>query len=154
MLSTKDISYSVMSGTGWINEPFYSEIKKLMPLPCVDLLIVNKGRLLLMKRNNSPANGLWFTPGGRIRKGESIETAVIRKLKEETALEPISIKQAGVMSHVWPKVQTITVFYIVHVLSDKIVMNDEHSDYKWIKSVEEDTHPYIVYMINESKIFK
>jgi ADP-ribose pyrophosphatase YjhB (NUDIX family) len=127
-----------MSGPGWIDEPFYSKIKQIMPLPCVDLLVLK---------------GLWFTPGGRVYRGESLEAAVRRVLKEETGFEPVHINQVGVMSHVWPEVHTITVFYMVHVSSDKPEMNDEHDDYKWIRAIEDDTHPYIVNMVKKSRIF-
>ena len=143
-----------MYKTGWIDEPLYSKIKQVMPLPCVDLLIVNKGRLLLMKRTNTPGKGLWFTPGGRIYKGESLETTVKRVLKEETGLYPDSFKQVGAMSHDWAEVQTITVFYRVNVSTDKPEMNEEHDDYKWIEKVDDDIHPYIIYMIEKIGIFK
>ncbi len=143
-----------MSDIGWIDEPLYLKIKQVMPLPCVDLLIVNKGRLLLMKRTNTPAKGLWFTPGGRIYKGESLQAAVNRVLKEETGLDPDSIKQVGAMSHDWAEAQTITVFYTVNVSTDTPEMNEEHDEYKWIQEINDDLHPYIVYMIKESGIFK
>ena len=141
-----------MSKTGWIDEQLYLMIKQVMPLPCVDLLIVNKGRLLLMKRTNTLAKGLWFTPGGRIYKGESLEDAVKRVLGEETGLVPDSFEQVGAMSHDWTEVQTITVFYKVYVSTDKPEMNDEHDDYKWIEKVDDDIHPYVVYMIKKSGI--
>jgi len=149
-----EISYYAMSSAGWIDEPLYSEIIKVMPLPCVDLLILNKGRLLLMKRNNAPAKGLWFTPGGRILKGESLETAVRRVLMEETGLAPYSFTQVGAMSHNWPEAQTITVFYKVNVSNDIPELNDEHSDYKWIKEIDDDLHPYLAYMIEKTGIFE
>jgi colanic acid biosynthesis protein WcaH len=141
-----------MSESGWIDEPFYSKIKKMMPLPCVDLLVLHEGCLLLMKRNYPPEKGRWFTPGGRIYKGESIENAVRRVLEEETGLEPLSIKKVGVMSHVWPEVHSITVFHTVYVSSNKPRLNDEHDDYKWIRSIGDDTHPYIVQMVKEANI--
>jgi len=143
-----------MSNFGWIDEPLYSKIKQLMPLPCVDLLIIFKGSLLLMKRKNSPGRGLWFTPGGRIFRHESLEDAVVRVLKEETGLEALSINQIGAMSHDWPDVQTITVFYTIHVTCDKITMNDEHDDFMWIDNIEKDIHHYVVHMIKKSGIFK
>lgn len=139
---------------GWINEPLYSEIKELMPLPCVDLLIIHEDRLLLMKRRNQPGQGLWFTPGGRIYKNESIEDAVKRVLLEETGLIPTSIIQSGAMSHYWPEVQTITVFHRVEVTCKKVEMNNEHTDYKWVERLEESFHPYLKYMIKTAKIFK
>lgn len=141
-----------MSNFGWIDEPLYSKIKQLMPLPCVDLLIIFKGRLLLMKRKNNPGEGLWFTPGGRIYIHESLEAAVRRVLKEETGLDATSINQIGAMSHEWQEVQTVTVFYKIHVSCDKLIMNNEHDDYRWIDKIEKDLHPYVVHMIKKSGI--
>jgi len=143
----------IMTKPGWIEEPLYSQIRELTPVPCVDLLIVHNGRLLLMKRNNQPARGLWFTPGGRILKGETLETAVKRVLKDETGLTASKIIQCGAMSHNWSEVQNITVFYKVSVDSDIVKMNDEHEDYMWINKLDTDLHPYIVHMIQASKIF-
>ena len=143
-----------MSKPGWIPESFYTKIKQHMPLPCVDLLVTYNGQLLLMKRKNSPAKGLWFTPGGRILKNESIENAVKRVLQEETGLTPTSIKQYGIMSHIWPEVHTITVFYRVDVESDQVQMNEEHDDLKWITATGPEYHPYLRHMIMESNIFQ
>lgn len=87
-------------------------------------------------------------------KNESIENAVTRVLLEETGLTPVSITQCGVMSHNWPELQTITVFHRVEVKSEKILMNDEHDDIKWITEMDPELHPYLRYMITESNIFQ
>ena len=47
----------------WIEEPLYTTIKSVIPIPCVDLHVVHKGRLLLMLRYNEPGKDLWFSPG-------------------------------------------------------------------------------------------
>ena len=142
-----------MEKTGWIEEPLYSQIRQLVPLACVDLLVVHRGRLLIMKRNNPPAKGEWFTPGGRIFTGESIEEAVRRTLNEETGLEPVNIEQKGVASHFWPEVQTVTVIHRVEVTDDSVTLNSEHHDYKWIDDITEDLHPYVKIMIEIGGIF-
>jgi ADP-ribose pyrophosphatase YjhB (NUDIX family) len=139
--------------TGWIDEPLYSRIKALMPIATVDLLIVYRGRLLLMLRNNEPAKDEWFTAGGRILHGETIEQAVHRVLEEETGLTPEKIEMKGAMSHIWPNIQTITIFHRVDVANDDVKMNDEHRDYKWISEVTDDLHPYLKEMIEQSEIF-
>ena len=77
-----------------------------------------------------------------------------RVLKEETGIAPDSFTQAGAMSHIWPEAQTITVFYKVNVSNDIPELNDEHSEYKWIKEIDDDLHPYIVYMIEKTGIFE
>ena len=142
-----------MRPSGWIDEPEYSHIKKIMPLPVVDLLVVYEGKILLMKRNNPPLKNGWFTPGGRILLGESLEDAVKRTLIEETGLTAIRIEQKGTMSQIFDELQSITTFYFVEVNNDTVVMNDEHSEFTWISEIDDETHPYLKEMIETSNIF-
>jgi colanic acid biosynthesis protein WcaH len=137
----------------WIEPSKYEEIKTLMPLPCVDLLIIHDGKLLLMLRNNEPGKDLWFTPGGRILKGESLEQAVNRVLKKETGLDHDQIKQVATMCHYWPTTQTVTTYYTVKVDTGQITMNNEHRDHQWITEPTPDLHPYLTEMITNSRIF-
>ena len=60
-------------------DPEFRNIIDATPLVSVDLLVTNTGgELLLGKRVNRPAKGFWFVPGGRIRKNETIEDAILR----------------------------------------------------------------------------
>ena len=94
----------------WINDSLFTKIKANIPLVCVDLLVVYDERLLLMLRNNEPAKDLWFTLGGRVHKGETLESVVYRILQKETRLTPVHIEQKGAMSHFWSCTHTVTVF--------------------------------------------
>jgi colanic acid biosynthesis protein WcaH len=71
-----------------------------LPLVSIDLCIVCNGQLLLGKRNNRPAKGFLFTPGGRIRKNEALNSAFSRIASEELGLENYSISQNMLMG-VW-----------------------------------------------------
>jgi len=62
-----------------------------MPIVSVEALIVMDETLLFLRRNNQPAKGEWWFPGGRIRKGESLEEALRREVKEGTGLEVTAI---------------------------------------------------------------
>lgn len=53
------------------------------------------GRLLLVKRANPPAQGLWSIPGGRVEPGESAEDAVVREVLEETGLVVRVLREVG-----------------------------------------------------------
>lgn len=61
-----------------------------MPIATVDYIIIkehNRQELfLLAKRCNKPYKGQWYISGGRIIKGESITSALERKLEEELGL--------------------------------------------------------------------
>jgi len=137
-----------------IETELFDKIKKSMPIPCVDLLVAYKNSLLLMLRNNEPAKDLWFTPGGRIYRNEKLIDTVKRVLPEETGLQPTKITQVSTMSHIWPEAHTVTTYFRVEVDSDKVKLDPQHSDYKWIDKMEEDLHPYIVEMIENSGVFK
>lgn len=58
-----------------------------LPLVSVDWVLTNPaGELLVGQRLNAPARGAWFTPGGRIRKGEPLAAALQRVAAEELGL--------------------------------------------------------------------
>jgi len=137
-----------------IKPKLYDKIKKSMPLPCVDLLVTHNGNLLLMLRNNEPGKDLWFTPGGRIYRNESLKEAVKRVLSEETGLQPINITQISTMSHMWPTAHTVTTYYKVEVNSDKVRLDEQHREYRWINTMEDDLHPYLAEMIKNTGIFR
>jgi ADP-ribose pyrophosphatase YjhB (NUDIX family) len=56
-------------------------------IPCVGAIVVHEGRLLVVRRGRAPGRGLWSVPGGRVERGESLQTAVVREVAEETGLE-------------------------------------------------------------------
>ena len=136
-----------------IEPKLYDKIKKSMPLPCVDLLVNYKGSLLLMLRNNEPGKDLWFTPGGRIFKDEKLEDTVKRVLSEETGLRPTNITQISTMSHMWPEAHTVTTYYKVEVNTDKVKLDKQHRDHRWINTMEDGLHPYLAEMIKNTGIF-
>lgn len=59
------------------------------------IVIDGDGRLLLVRRANPPAQGLWSIPGGRVEPGEDDEAAVVRELREETALDGAVLGEVG-----------------------------------------------------------
>lgn len=74
----------------------YKKIVEVLPILCVDVIIRNsKGEYLLIKRANEPLKDQWWVIGGRVLKGESLEQAAKRKVKEEAGLEIDGIKTIG-----------------------------------------------------------
>jgi len=70
----------------FIPEPLYKKIIEVMPIPCVDAIIVHKGKFLLGQRINKPLRDEWCFVGGRVRKGELLKDAVHRHV------QPASVK--------------------------------------------------------------
>lgn len=52
----------------------------------------NQNQILMIKRDQPPAKGLWSIPGGKLEAGESMVAACKREIKEETGLDT-EIKQ-------------------------------------------------------------
>ncbi len=60
---------------------------RLAPLVAIDLIIRNsRNQALLGLRNNEPAKGFYFVPGGIILKNERLADAFARILQNETNL--------------------------------------------------------------------
>jgi len=57
------------------------------PYLAVSAAIVHDGRVLIVRRAQPPAYGLYTLPGGGVELGETLEQAVIREVREETGLE-------------------------------------------------------------------
>ena len=96
---------------------------------CIPLLKRNA------RRRTSPNK--WQTPSGFINEGESAEEAVLREVKEETALDGTIKKSGDVFDVIDEWARWIIIPFLILVKSDKVVIDTrEHSEFRWVK-VEE-----------------
>ncbi|MGR5177880.1 GDP-mannose mannosyl hydrolase [Vibrio mediterranei] len=113
------------------------------PLISIDLIVENKaGKVLLGYRNNRPAQGYWFVPGGRILKDERFKDAFSRLTEVELG-KRLVLSQAqflGPYEHLYPdnfSGDTFTTHYVV--LGYKVrwdrdladLPSEQHCDYRW-----------------------
>lgn len=120
------------------------KVVRLAPLIAIDLIIRNaQGQVLLGLRNNEPAKGWYFVPGGMILKNESLRDAFARILKNETNL-PGSIDDArriGVYEHFYPNNRFGDEGYGTHYVVLGYALNaadvaairqdDQHRELRW-----------------------
>src|SRR5262245_44771572 len=79
----------VVENSGLIPSELYRRILAVMPIVCVDLMVIDiAGLLLLLRRRDEPAKGQWWFPGGRVHLGETRAQSAARKLNEECGLGP------------------------------------------------------------------
>ena len=57
------------------------------PIVGVGAVVLDGGRVLLVKRAHEPLRGEWSLPGGAVDVGETLEEAIRREVREETCLE-------------------------------------------------------------------
>jgi len=63
------------------------------PILAVSAAIIRDGKVLIVRRARPPAGGLYTLPGGGVEVGETLIEAVVREVREETALaiEPVAL---------------------------------------------------------------
>lgn len=59
------------------------------PIVAVGAVILDAGRVLLVRRGQEPLKGEWSLPGGAVEAGETLQAALVREVREETSLDII-----------------------------------------------------------------
>jgi 8-oxo-dGTP diphosphatase len=105
------------------------------PQLAVSAVIFRDGKVLLVRRARSPGQGFYSLPGGRVEYGESLHTALMREVDEETGLRIDIIGLAG-----WREVlpgdtgggHYVIMSFAARWAAREPVLNDEHDDFKWL----------------------
>jgi len=99
-------------------------------------IVINEGKILLIKRRYEPNKNAWCPPGGFTEKSinESVEDCYIREVKEETNIDIDIIKKLDILkfyNKIKDRNEEIYVF-LCRPKSTEIVIGGEVSDVKWI----------------------
>jgi len=125
------------------------------PLISIDILIKKDNKILLGRRANKPAKGFFFSIGGRVKKNETINEAIVRIAKIELNIEIKSTpKFIGVFEHfyddsIYDNVSThyVNLAYEYEVVGPLNPPTEQHNEYKWYAIDEllenEQVHRYV-----------
>jgi len=103
------------------------------PKVTVDGVIMDKEKVVLIKRKNQPYKNKWALPGGYVEYGESTEQAIAREVKEETGIEIEIERLVGVYSdpNRDPRGHTISIVYLCKPKCEKLEGGDDAKEAKW-----------------------
>jgi mutator protein MutT len=97
-------------------------------------IVLDKGRVLMVRRKYGKNKGTWCVPGGFLEDNESLEDCCVREIKEETNIDVRVIRELEVLKFFnseKKRQEQIHVFLCVPE-SYEIIINDEVLGVKWI----------------------
>jgi 8-oxo-dGTP diphosphatase len=116
------------------------------PIVGVGAVILDGARVLLVKRAHEPLKGEWSLPGGAVELGETLETALVREVIEETGLDVV----VGPVVEVLDRVQRapdgrveyhfVIVDYLCTVRAGVVANGSDASDVRWVSVSELSDH--------------
>jgi 8-oxo-dGTP diphosphatase len=103
----------------------------MRPFAC-DMILIENGKVLLIKRGREPFKDEWAIPGGRIEENETAEQCAIREMKEETGLEIEIEKLVGIYSDPARDPRgIIAATYIVRKRGGELIAGSDASEFGW-----------------------
>lgn len=123
----------------------YRFVYSRTPRLCIDLLIVFRGGVVLVKREIPPYAGLWHLPGGRMLYKESIDEAIARIAKAEANLE-VNIKEKKLIGYMEFQndgefVHSVSIVFRVEAISEDMKGSEQGRTIEVFKELPEETHP-------------
>ena len=127
----------------FLTEKTFKTIISSSPLISIDLIIENSnGEYLLGMRNNRPALGFWFVPGGRILKNETMDNAFSRLCQNELGIDLLlrNAEFLGPFEHFYSDsvyCESISTHYVAlgykiyAELDLKDLPKEQHNQYAW-----------------------
>jgi ADP-ribose pyrophosphatase YjhB (NUDIX family) len=116
------------------------------PLVGVGAIIVEDGRVLLIKRGKAPLLGEWSIPGGMLELGETLRQGAEREALEETGVMVRATDLLGVFDRIVPSdapgedgrtlYHYVLIDFLCHRISGDVLAAGDASDARWF-SVEE-----------------
>ncbi len=112
------------------------------PYLAVSAAIFRDGRVLIVRRARPPAHGLYTLPGGGVELGETLEEAVIREVREETALAIAPVALAGYRQAIARDAagrierHFVILPFAARWIAGKISLNEELAEAHWLRPAE------------------
>jgi 8-oxo-dGTP diphosphatase len=98
----------------------------LDPKVATGVIFPLSGGIVLVQRAIEPRSGKWVFPGGYVDRGEPLEAAALREVKEESGLDVRLTRLLGAYSY--PSNAVILIVYVGEVTGGCLQTDDENRD--------------------------
>src|ERR1039457_2963951 len=112
------------------------------PIVGVGAAIVDRDRVLLVRRPTEPLKGEWSVPGGVLELGEKLRDGIRREVLEETGLQVEPGDVLDVFDSIFRDEQGRTQYhyvlidYLCHSISDEAKAGSDVSEVRWVQEGE------------------
>lgn len=112
------------------------------PIVGVGAVIVDQGRIVLVKRGSPPLLGEWSLPGGVVELGETLRAAAEREAREETGLMVKAGEVLEVLDRIVPdkdgapKYHYVLIDFLCTVRGGRLRAGSDAGDVCWVKENE------------------
>jgi ADP-ribose pyrophosphatase YjhB (NUDIX family) len=108
------------------------------PLVGVGAVIVDQGRVLLVRRGQEPLKGRWSLPGGLLELGESLQEGVVREVREETGLNVEPVELIEILDRVHREADRVRYHYVIadylcRVVDGGLEAASDADDVRWVE---------------------
>ncbi len=115
-------------------DPNYIQEKVYALIGQKAVVVDSSNRILVLQRSDkSGAGGKWSLPGGALEKNEEPFPAIKREILEETQLSISDIQPFYLRTYTTEENDFVLIVgYKCKASSEKVVLNWEHDDYRWL----------------------
>ena len=112
------------------------------PIVGVGAVIVDPGRVLLIKRGSPPLQGEWSLPGGAVELGETLRAAAEREAREETGLVVEAGEVLEVLDRIipgkdgMPQYHYVLIDFLCSVKGGELRAGGDAADARWASESE------------------
>lgn len=93
----------------------------------------NAGEILILKRHPKSRTDpeMWELPGGKIENSEFFDDALVREIKEETALDVKVGDFCEAVQNDYIHKRTVQIMMYLEDIQGEVKISDEHTDWMW-----------------------
>ncbi|HEX6221608.1 MAG TPA: NUDIX hydrolase [Acidimicrobiia bacterium] len=118
-------------------------MRRSEPAPAlgVGVVVLDEGRILLIKRGREPRKGLWAVPGGKVEYGETMREAARREVAEETGIEVEVGDVVWVGEVIEDGFHLVIIDFEARMTGGELKPADDADDARWVPLEEASEYP-------------